>query len=59
MAIQLNGNGLSRESRAKRTMKGRETWWGEGGGENFKFSRAFRENRKKWGSQSSSGEKKG
>jgi hypothetical protein len=59
MAMRLNCNGKSRDSRAKRTIKGRETWRGEGGEENFKFLRASRENRKKWGSQSSSGEKKG
>jgi hypothetical protein len=59
MAMQLNCNGLSRDLRAKTTLKGRETWQGEGGEENFKFSRASHENRKKWDSQSSSGEKKG
>jgi hypothetical protein len=33
MAMQWNYNGLLRDSRAKRIMKGIETWRGEGGRE--------------------------
>jgi hypothetical protein len=40
MAMRSNGNGLLGDSRAKRTMKGRETWRGEGGRE-FQILKSF------------------
>jgi hypothetical protein len=57
MAMRLNCNGSSRDLRAKGTMKGRETWWGEGGRE-FQTLKSFpREQEKvrlsiaKWGKE--------
>jgi hypothetical protein len=48
MAMQLNCNGLSRVSRAKRIMKGRETWRVEGGRE-FQILESFLREQEKVG----------